>query len=228
MGVEGSQANEAGESVSMTGGRATILLVDDHELVRFGVKRMLEDLGLGQVIVHEAQSLAAAGRMFREHRDTVDLVILDLNLPDAKGLSGLRTFKHRFRTARVVVLSGSVDDAIASEALAMGAEAFLHKASETQLLRTTFSRIVEEIQSGSTRSFQVAAQVGAAGSAAKDKRMSLSPRELQILELLLQGCTNQEIAEATGLALGTAKNYISGIFSVFGVTSRSKLIALFH
>lgn len=205
-----------------------VLLVDDHELVRFGVRRMFEELGLGRIVIHEAESLNDAARIYKQHGDQISVVVLDLNLPDTKGLSGLRTFQEQFPASRVVVLSGSVDDAIAAEALAIGAEAFLHKASDTELLRNTLRVIVQKRFIRSARPAILAGLRGEPGAAAAMKRMSLSPRELAILDLLLQGCSNQEISEATGLALGTAKNYISGLFSVFGVTSRSKLIALFH
>ena len=229
MGADNSNAND----LAMAGGGASmsplsVLLVDDHELVRFGVKRMFEELGLGPITVHEAQSLNVAARIYKQHGDHIAVVVLDLNLPDTKGLSGLRTFKQRYPASRVVVLSGSVDDAIASEALAMGAEAFLHKASDTELLRKTLRAIVQNRFTRDDRPAIPAAMGSEPGAVAAIKRMSLSPRELAILDLLLQGCSNQEIAEATGLAIGTAKNYISGLLSVFGVTSRSRLIALFH
>jgi len=201
-----------------------ILLIDDHELVRFGMKKLLEDL-LESPSVLEADSLERGSALYAEQHGGIDLVVLDLNLPDARGLSGLRQFMQRHPSAPLVVLSGSVDDAIAAEATAIGAMAFLHKTSDVDGLRAKMSGLVARIRGFSPH---------AAGGLPRRPRipdtrqMSLNTQDLQILDLVLQGHTNKEIAETMGLALGTTKNHISGLLAAFGVTSRARLIALFH
>jgi DNA-binding NarL/FixJ family response regulator len=117
----------------------------------------------------------------------------------------------------VVVLSGSVDDAISGEALALGATQFLHKTQDSARLGAALLRCVQGAGSSSTEP-----------SSVQSKRLSLSPRELEILDLVLQGCSNQEIADTTGLKLGTVKNYVSGLLVVFAAPSRAKLASLFH
>src|SRR3569832_729358 len=119
-----------------------VLLVDDHELVRVAVKSLLA-AGDPPVRVLEAGSLAAALRLYAEHEGDISLVVLDLNLSDMRGLSALREFRRAHSTARIVVLSGSVDDAISGEALALGAEQFLHKTQDSARLGTALLRCVQ-------------------------------------------------------------------------------------
>jgi DNA-binding NarL/FixJ family response regulator len=198
----------------------TVLLVEDHDLVRFGLATLLQSSVFGAVRVLEAGSLAQALGLYAANETDISLVVLDLNLTDVKGLAALTGFKARYPQARIVVLSGSVDDAIMDEALALGAERFLHKSNDVD-------RLAQELRDCMTRSqdaIDVSTQIGSHRS----KRLNLSQRELEILDLVLQGCSNQEIVDATGLKIGTIKNYISGLLVVFGVTSRSKLVSLFH
>lgn len=197
----------------------SILVVDDHQLLRLGMRSTLDALGLDSTPMLEADNLKDALDLYRLHQHDTGLVILDLNLPDSKGLSGLQAFKHQFPAARIVVLSGTVDPAIAQEAQELGAEGFFPKSGDLGKLNSTLLRAV----SASPTPARLPA------CAHRDSEsLRLSERELEILELLLQGKTNQEIVELTDLRLGTVKNYISGLFVVFNVSSRSKLISLFR
>jgi DNA-binding NarL/FixJ family response regulator len=196
-----------------------ILVVDDHQLLRLGMRSTLNALGLASTPMLEAGNLKEALDLYRLHQQDTSLVILDLNLPDSKGLSALRTFKHQFPAAHIVVLSGTVDSVIAQEAQELGAEDFFPKSGKLEKLNATLLR---------------AAHAGATFTQARvpihrrTESMRLSERELAILEWVLQGKTNQEIVDLTHLRLGTIKNYISGLFVVFNVTSRTKLISLFR
>ena len=196
----------------------SILVVDDHQLLRLGMRSTLNALGLNSIPMLEANNLKDALTLYRLHQHNTGLVILDLNLPDSKGLSGLQTFKHQFPAAHIVVLSGAVDPAIAQEAQELGAEGFFSKSGDLDKLSSTLLQVVR------TSPKPAKQHIGAH----HNESLRLSKRELQILNLVLQGKTNQEIAELTDLRLGTVKNYISGLFVVFNVRSRAKLISLFH
>jgi len=199
--------------------RLSILVVDDHLLLRMGMRSTLDALGLDSTPMLEADNLKDALDLYRQHQDDTGLVILDLNLPDSKGLSGLQTFKHQFPAAHIVVLSGTVDPAIAQEAHELGAEGFFPKSGDLGKLNSTLLRAVSARNTPARTTCR----------AHRDSEsLRLSERELEILELVLQGKTNQEIVELTDLRLGTVKNYISGLFVVFNVSSRSKLISLFR
>src|SRR5512139_2422425 len=113
-----------------------VLLVDDHELVRIGVKSTYGEL-LGTAIQWvEAVTLEEAVRVYREHRD-IDAVLLDLNLADCKGLQGLRTFLQAHPQARVAVFSGAHDEFVVRQARALGAVAYMCKGTLTTQMRDT-------------------------------------------------------------------------------------------
>jgi DNA-binding NarL/FixJ family response regulator len=200
----------------------SILIVDDHELLRVGLCAVLDSMGLKPPRVFEASSLREALDIYSVHQDSISLVVLDLNLPDSKGLSALESFKRTYPSSRVVVLSGSVDESIAEEARTLGAARFLHKAHGLREI----GQVLRENQSRgtATKTDSAAQQVNATAA----KRMRLSAREVEILDLVLQGRSNQEIVDFTNLKMGTVKNYISGLLVVFGVASRSRLISLFR
>jgi DNA-binding NarL/FixJ family response regulator len=204
--------------------QAAILIVDDHEILRFGLRSMLSAMEVTSVEVLEAGSLAEGLSVFAERDDQIVLVLLDLNLPDSKGLTALQSFRRMHPQARIVVLSGSVDEAIAGEARTLGAFRFIHKASDVEAVGQL---VAHETQAWRQRGERPECPQRSV-SEHMDKRMRLSPRELEILDLLLQGQSNQEIADSTKLRMGTIKNYISGLLVVFDATSRSKLISLFR
>lgn len=206
-----------------------VLLVDDHELVRIGVKSTYGEL-LGTAIQWvEAVTLEEAVRVYREHRD-IDAVLLDLNLADCKGLQGLRTFLQAHPQARVAVFSGAHDEFVVRQARALGAVAYICKGTLTTQMRDTLTALLWPRGAPNVHA-------GASGaalfprmpvSAMYDRVSELGPRHLEILELILSGCTNQEISSSTRLSLGTVKNYVSSLLLALDVRSRSHLISLFR
>jgi len=206
-----------------------VLLVDDHELVRVGVKATYGEL-LGIAIEWlEASTLADALMLYTQHPD-IDAVLLDLNLADCKGLQGLRQFLQAHPRARVAVFSGTQDEFVIRQARALGATAYVGKGTMTTETRETLLALLNV---GAVPGRPAPAQ-GAAlfprlpRSAMVDRVAELGPRHLEILELVLSGCTNQEISHSTTLSLGTVKNYVSSLLLALDVRSRSHLISLFR
>ena len=103
-----------------------ILLVDDHDLVRYGTHMLLESLGDVRCEITPCRSLDDARTACRE-RGPFDLVLLDLNLPDAKGLQGLRTLRDECPETRFAMLTGTQDEIVVRQAQAMGAVGYLLK-----------------------------------------------------------------------------------------------------
>ena len=207
-----------------------VLLVDDHELVRIGVKTTYGDL-LGLAIEWlEATTLADALALYAAHPD-IDAVLLDLNLADCKGLQGLRLFMQANPGARVAVFSGTQDEFVIRQARALGAAAYVGKGTMTSETRQTLLALlalpgppgVPGAPSASATLFPHLPR-----SALVDRVAELGPRHLEILELVLSGCTNQEISQSTQLSLGTVKNYVSSLLLALDVRSRSHLISLFR
>lgn len=205
-----------------------ILVVDDHDLVRLGLRAMLMShagsAGLPLEVL-EARSLQHALEVYRTRRDEIALVLLDLNLPDASGIDGLRRFRTEFPDARVAVLSGATDPVLVQRALDLGVSAFLAKSADLQ-------RVVDHLRGEGL--LDVATEVasdagpGEAGAevcTAGGQRVKLTPRQAEVLRGILAGRSNREIAEQMRLSEGTVKNHVSALLLTFGARSRAQLIS---
>lgn len=215
-----------------------ILIVDDHELVRLGLCALIAShsgsgSGTEPVATLEASTLADAMHLYARHAGSIVLVLLDLHLPDTHGLSGLRAFLARFPAAPIVVLSGDADPALKRQAREAGAHAFLPKAGQLAdvidylaargLLDpappgravTPTARLTESHDAQGAR--EVRTHDG--------ERLRLTRRQAELLDWLLAGRSNREIAEHVHLAEGTVKNHVSALLLMFGVRSRAELIS---
>jgi DNA-binding NarL/FixJ family response regulator len=207
-----------------------VLLVDDHELVRVGVKTSCAELFSLPIEWLEAETLQDAIDLYRD-TPGIDAVLLDLNLADTKGLQGLRIFMQAHPTARVAVFSGTQDEFVMRQARALGAAGYIGKGAMATQLRDTLSGLLWPGGAGGMRTPSAAAATmfpRMPASAMYDRVAELGPRHLEILELVLSGCTNQEISNTTKLSLGTVKNYVSSLLLALDVRSRAHLISLFR
>lgn len=200
--------------------RRRVLIVDDHAVLRVGLQALLQSDGIG-VEVLEASCLQDAIAVFRATQGSIDLVLLDLNMCDCRGLQGVRQFKEQFPCARVAVLSATQDEFVARQAQALGAVAYLAKATLPTILSQSILALMSAGSGGP-------AVTGPSRSSNYERVAELGARHLEILDHLLFGCSNQEISTATGLSLGTVKNYVSIILLALDVKSRSHLISLFR
>ena len=200
-----------------------ILLVDDHDLVRYGTVMLLESLDAIHCTITPCRSLDEARTACRE-QGSFDLVLLDLNLPDAKGLQGLRTLRDECPNIPFAMLTGTQDELVIRQAQAMGAVGYLLKSWTPERLKEALQALLQAPADATlAQRFP-----RLAGTSHYDRVAELGPRHLQVLELILEGLSNQEIATATGLSLGTIKNYVSVILLALDVDSRSHLMSLFH
>jgi DNA-binding NarL/FixJ family response regulator len=206
-----------------------VLLVDDHELVRIGVRTTYPEL-LGTAIEWlDASTLEDAVRIYGA-TPGVDAVLLDLNLADSKGLQGLRVFLQAHPGARVAVFSGTHDEFVIRQASALGAVGYVCKGTLSTQMRDMLIALLWPDGPPGARGPAPAGTLFSRmpTSAIYDRVSELGPRHLEILELVLSGCTNQEISSSTQLSLGTVKNYVSSLLLALDVRSRSHLISLFR
>ena len=191
-----------------------ILVVDDHALVREGLRQVLKGLD-EQVEVLEASHCARAFELTALHTD-LDLVLLDYHLPDMNGLQALKVFGKDHPELPIIVLSGSVDQHVARQVLADGAAGFIAKASLSGELLSILQRVLDgEIYVPPDFSSPPSSRDGLA---------PLTPRQEEVLDLLLSGRTNKEISQTLQLSEETTKNHVSGILRNFGVQTRSQAI----
>jgi DNA-binding NarL/FixJ family response regulator len=206
-----------------------LLLVDDHELVRCGVKTLYDEIDGIPLQWLEANSLQEALAIYGREHD-IDAVLLDLNLADCKGLQGLRQFLHAFPSARVAVFSATQDEFVVRQARAMGAAGYVPKGAGAAETRETLVALLWPQGGPQRRGFAPASALFPRfpSSAMYDRVAEFGPRHLEILELVLSGCTNQEISNSMHLSLGTVKNYVSSLLLALDVKSRSHMVSLFR
>jgi DNA-binding NarL/FixJ family response regulator len=207
-----------------------ILVVDDHDLLRLGVRALVQAQAASSgasIEVFEAGNVAGALALYEEHRDSIGLVLLDLALPDTHGLSGLAEFRLRYPAARIVVLSGTGNTSLAQGAVALGASAFLPKSADLKEV-VGFIRACGLLDGG-TAPIAPPPAMKALGGYAETAQASawqeLTPRQMQVLQWVLEGKANKEIAQIANLSEGTVKNHVSTILLLFGVRSRAQLIS---
>ena len=212
-------------------GNYKVLVVDDHHMMRLGLKALSQACGGLHLDWMEAGNLGDALRVFCGQPD-IDLVLLDLNLPDSKGLHGLRRFLAEYPQAQIAVFSATEDEFVVRQVFALGAVGFIPKSSSGDAtLRLVESLLVGAAVNEARTSGPAALEPGsAAGASAKslhERTAMLNPTQLRVLELVLAGMSNQEIAAESHLALGTVKNTVSSIMLSLDVHSRSQLISVF-
>jgi len=206
-----------------------ILVVDDHDLVRLGLRTLVQShaTSIGcRVQVLEARTLQEALVLYEEQQPQIGLVLLDLHLPDAHGMSALVSFMGCFPEACVVVLSGVSDPVLVRQAMAYGAKAYLAKSGDLQ-------EVVSYIQAlgifGQPISLPISIDNNLSGwrvvRTLAGESQRLSARQAQILDAILVGQSNREIAEMVHLSEGTVKNHVSTLLLLFGARSRAQLIS---
>ena len=196
-----------------------VLLVDDHAVVRSGLRRLLAVLP--DVRISEAATGREALNAMRIERPT--LIILDLNLPGLGGLELLRRIVAEHPAARVVVLSMHAEAFYATRALRLGAAGYLSKnASPEELLEA-----VRRVASGGRYIEAEIAQGLALGAAeGSDPRHQLTDRDLEIMRLLGDGKGLSDIADALGVSYKTIANTCSQIKAKLGVARTIDLVRL--
>lgn len=201
----------------------TLLTVDDHELVRVGLRQVIVQRFADRFQVEEAHNLEQALRFLQHRAEEVFLLLLDLNLGDTRGLAGLKLLGRLHPRLRVLIVSGTHDPRVREEALAHGALGYFCKTGDTDGLNGLLDTIERVAAGASVERKPQPSAVPATPTLAPQ----LTPRQIQVLELVLSGLDNQAIAAETGLALGSVKNCVSAVFLSFNVRSRAELIGLF-
>jgi DNA-binding NarL/FixJ family response regulator len=204
------------------GDQIRVFLMDDHEIVRRGVRDLLEtepDI----VVVGEAGTAAAA--LARIPALAPDVAILDVRLPDGDGVSVCRDIRSAMpRVACLMLTSFSGDDAL-FDAIMAGAAGFVMK----QIRSTDLVSAVRTVAAGGSLLDPGAASKVMArmrDQAAKaDPLAGLTPQERKILELIGEGLTNRQIGEQMFLAEKTVKNYVSALFAKLGMERRTQAAA---
>ncbi len=196
-----------------------VLIVDDHPVVRYGLRQLLQNEGVVKA-VGEAGSAAQAYSQLRRGR--WDAVLLDLNLPDRNGFDILVDIKARHPGLPVLIVSVQPEDVMAPRLLRAGAAGYLNKESApTEILRA----VRKVLAGGRYVSPALAEQLaeGLGTEAAKLPHETLSSREYQVMRLLADGKAVGEIAAALHLSVNTVSTYRARLLEKMGMASNAEL-----
>jgi DNA-binding NarL/FixJ family response regulator len=202
-------------------------------MMRLGLKTFAQSTSNFTVQWLDASNLVDALEIFRNHSQ-IDLVLLDLNLPDSQGLQSVQRFLSEFPEAQLVVHSATEDEFVVRQALALGVIGFIPKSVSADSMLVLLESLLEGSRESSNQSLglSLSPQAGTSSSAIagnlQARDVGLTPTQLKVLEFVLAGLSNQEIATECNLALGTVKNTVSTIMLVLNVNSRSHLVSLFR
>jgi two-component system response regulator DevR len=208
----------------MKDGTIRIMLVDDHEVVREGLRSLLNRRP-GMSVVAEAGTVAQAIETAVREQPTV--VVMDVRLPDGSGVEACREIRSRLPDTRMIMLTSYADDEAVFASILAGASAYLLKQTRGQQLADA----VEAVATGeSLLDPQVTRRVldqmrDMATAGPSDKPNQLTENEQKILRLIAQGKTNREIAAEIYLSDKTVKNYVSSILNKLNLRRRSEAAA---
>lgn len=198
-----------------------ILIIDDHPLVRDGLRSVIS-ISFDNCQIFEAASMDDALATL-EKQSNFDLVLLDLHIPDVRRLDGLRLLRARFPILPVVMVSGAFDSAIVQEALAAGAAGFIPKSMKRSAIVEALHRIV----AGEIFLPETVDDVLAEHPERSDimRRIdSLTPQQKVVLNHLVNGRLNKQIAHDLGVSMTTIKAHVSAILQKLGVLSRTQAV----
>jgi DNA-binding NarL/FixJ family response regulator len=201
-----------------------ILLVDDHEVVRLGLKALLSRNAQFQVIAEAGNATEALDRVARYKPD---VVVMDIRLPGKSGIEATREIVKKYPETKVIMLTSYAEDELLFDAITAGASGYVLKQIGSGELVTALEKIGrgESLLDPSLMQ-KVFQRVREASRKAEDEAFaSLSDQELKILSLVAKGKTNKEIADAVFLSEKTVRNYVSSILSKLHLSTRSEAAA---
>jgi len=198
-----------------TGARIRVLLADDHAVVREGYRRLLE-LEPDMMVVAECADAETARAHLEDSGQVADVLVLDLSMPGCGGLALLRHAAQTWPTLRVLVFTMHDSATMVAQALRAGAAGFITKSSAPDVLVDAVRRVAEGERP--VLSADVAQQ------ATRPPTLPLAPREVEVLQLLVQGRSVEEVSRRLQLSAKTVANYQTLIRQKLGASNTIELL----
>ena len=212
--------NETELTASTTPRPIRVMIVDDHPIVRDGLKSMLlafDDLQLVSAVGDSAEVLAAC----QEHQPEV--IMMDIHLPGINGIGVTRLVLAQYPQMKIIMLTSFVDDSTVMTALEAGAVGYLVKNASIN----TMADAIRAAHAGQpSLSPEATTALIRAKTDSPKPGSDLSAREREVLALVVQGLTNDEIAEQLVISPATARHHVSACFQKLGAANRAQAVAL--
>ena len=201
----------------------SVLIVDDHELIRRGLATFL-DLADDLEVVGQAGSGTEAVRLVRQLRP--DVVLMDLIMPDMDGVEAIRTIQQSAPETRVIALTSYVSEDLVMQAMQAGAIGFLLKDIGAMRLADAIrgAHVGQSILA--PHAAHAVIQHSSSRHARVPRRQDLTEREIDVLRLMIRGQTNAQIAQALSLSRATINFHVSSILGKLDARTRTKAVAV--
>lgn len=199
-----------------------VFLVDDHQVVREGVRRLLESDGDIEVV---GEAGTATEGLTGIEATLPDVTVLDVRLPDGDGVSVCRDIRSRHPSVRCLMLTSFADDEALAQAVLAGAAGYILKQVRGNDLVTSVRAAASGHQLIDSNTAQRVVQRLREAHAETEAADRLTARQRSILDLIAQGKTNRQIGEELFLAEKTVKNYVSTVLATLGMSRRTEAAA---
>ena len=194
-----------------------MLIIDDHALFRAGLSHILNELE-ENINILEASNYESAFKLVSDNSD-LDLVLLDLNMPGKDGFSALDTFSKEYPAMPIVILSASIQQSNVRRALDTGAMGYIPKDTPSHVMLNALRLILD---GGIYVPTCMAQQNNDELNLNNSNAHNLTPRQLEVLAMVVQGNSNKVIAARLELAEATVKMHVTAILKCFGVSNRTQ------
>jgi len=205
-----------------------ILLVDDHNLFREGMRYVLQQLQAGIEII-EASNFADALKQAELHPE-LDLTLMDLNMPGSEGPVSVKFFHQRFPHIPLVIISGEEGRSMMEKVMSSGAMGFVCKSSTAPVMLSALHLVLAGGVYVPPQLLQHASHDDLSLIEVRDKRSlntneyGLTARQMQVLKHLAAGMSNKEIAREINLAEGTVKIHVAALYQTLRVNNRMEAV----
>jgi two-component system response regulator DegU len=206
----------------MKNNKISVLIADDHSLIRQGLKQILE-LETDIAVIAQASNGSEAVQLAKEHNP--DIILMDINMPGTNGLQAIKEIKQDKLECKIIVLTIHEDREYLFKTLQMGAEGYVLKDAEPAVLLEA----IRSVNSGksyiqSNMTMELVKEFNRVTMHEKEKHddNNLTSREIEVLELIAEGMINKEIAKHLYISEKTVKNHVSNIFRKLNVSDRTQ------
>ena len=196
----------------------TVLIADDHEVIRRGVEVLLESSHFR--VIASAATVAQLVRLARKHQP--DVVLLDVRLGDEDGLDAIRRVRSAAPKTRSIVFSAFDNPTYVARAVAAGASDYLLKTADRDTLLAALDNAVADGPPTRTGMLRSVAASMTKRDAPGDANVPLTPRELQTLRLIAMGLSNREIADTMGISVETVKEHVQNMLRKTSLHDRTQ------
>ncbi|WP_319406130.1 response regulator transcription factor [uncultured Desulfosarcina sp.] len=203
-------------------GKIRVMVVDDHAIVREGIKALLE---LQEDIAVVAEASSSIECLDGIERVIPDVILMDLKMPGIDGIEATRLVKEKYPQTKVILLTNYDDEEYVIESIKAGADGYVLKDVKKGDLLKIIRGVLQNcafIDPTVTRKLFHSIQQSSSADETAAARPVLSQRELQILTHLVEGKSNKDIAHAVNLSPDTVKSHLKNIYQKLGVSSRSQ------